>query len=586
MAGSQRIVAVDLGSSCLKLAEFQVDGSHNMTLLNYGMKDLGVDPSKDQDLFPFHMEAVTSTMGGVGIGASQGYCSLSGQFVFTKFVKLPPVQEDQVDQMIGFEAQQNVPFPIDEVVWDYQLLGQAGSMDLEAIIVAIKKDLVEQAASVMGVAKLPLKMMDVAPLALINAYRYNYPDVSDPTLLVDIGAKSTNLIFVEPDKVFCRVIPIGGHMISQNIANEFQEPFVASELLKKGKGFVGLGGAYADPDDAAAARISKIARGVFSRLHAEVSRSVSFYKNQQKGNAPRQILLAGGTSALAYSDLFFKEKFNMPVDYFNPLRNVGIGSGVDRARLANDAAVLGVAVGLGLRALKDTPVEVNLEPASSVAAREKAGKMPYLIAALFVWIGMFALISGANYIQSMSLAKDRQEMERVLNNKSRLSRAINKANTAVVEYNTKLGSALKFQEQRDLWPDLVTILSKAAASREGVWLSKVVLLGEGGGHVENAPTPKAASGRRASNRRNQPKVTAPKPNLAPLAHSLQVEGWYEAATRDNLMNAFLSRLEDSGLFETVEVKEHVGVKPGDEQVAVYFKLNAVFKEDSRPDLNP
>ncbi|NJK91738.1 MAG: pilus assembly protein PilM [Blastochloris sp.] len=133
--------------------------------------------------------------------------------------------------------------------------------------------------------------------------------------MIDIGAKSTNLVFIEGDKVFCRVIPIGGHMISQNISNEFQEPYVAAELLKKGKGFVGLGGAYADPEDQAAARISKLARSVFSRLHAEISRSISFYRNQQNGMPPKMVLLAGGAAAMPYVDLFFKEKLSLPVEF-------------------------------------------------------------------------------------------------------------------------------------------------------------------------------------------------------------------------------------------------------------------------------
>src|SRR4029450_7341632 len=121
---------------------------------------------------------------------------VSAQSVFTRFVKLPSVGEDQVDQIVGFEAQQNVPFPIDEVVWDYQLVDQGNPNEVEVVLVAIKSDLLNEINESIRGSWLKTNIVDVSPMALYNAYRYNYSDTEGCTLMIDIGARTTNLIFI------------------------------------------------------------------------------------------------------------------------------------------------------------------------------------------------------------------------------------------------------------------------------------------------------------------------------------------------------------------------------------------------------
>ncbi len=132
-------------------------------------------------------------------------------------------------------------------------------------------------------------------MALYNAFRFNYSELTGCSLVIDIGARTTNLLFVEPGKVFSRSIPIGGSSITSAIAKEFNEPFAAAELRKKQDGFVSLGGAYAEATDPEVARVSKLVRNTMTRLHAEVARSISFYRTQQQGNPPQRVFLCGGT---------------------------------------------------------------------------------------------------------------------------------------------------------------------------------------------------------------------------------------------------------------------------------------------------
>src|SRR5205823_7582042 len=166
--------------------------------------------------------------------------------------------------------------------------------------VAIKSDLRDEINESVEATGLRTMVVDVAPMALYNAFRFNYSDLSGCSLLVDLGARTTNLLFIEPGKIFSRSVPIGGGSITAAIAKEFGEPFAAAELRKKRDGFVSLGGAYAEPADPDVARVSKIVRGTMTRLHAELMRSIRHYRAQQQGSAPERIFLCGGSAGMPY----------------------------------------------------------------------------------------------------------------------------------------------------------------------------------------------------------------------------------------------------------------------------------------------
>ena len=179
--------------------------------------------------------------------------------------------------------------------------------------------------------------------------------------VLNIGGRSTNLIFIAGERFFARTIPIAGYSITQQIAKEFGIGFPEAEELKRHHGFVSLGGAYAEPGSETAASVSKIIRNVMARLHGEISRSISIYKAQQKGTAPAKMYLTGGSSILTYCDLFFSEKLGIPVEYFNPFPVVNILPEVDRQRLGEVAHMFSETIGLGLR-FAVAAIEVSLLP--------------------------------------------------------------------------------------------------------------------------------------------------------------------------------------------------------------------------------
>ncbi|MGB0422648.1 MAG: pilus assembly protein PilM, partial [Limisphaerales bacterium] len=201
-------------------------------------------------------------------------------------------------------------------------------------------------------------------------------------MVLDIGAKSSNVLFFEDGKVFTRSINIGANAITQEFATEQKMRFPDAEQFKLEQGFVGLGGAYEDPENPQQAAISKIARQVMTRLHIQVNQTIQFYKTQQGGSAPVRLFLAGGASIMPYTSQFFSEKLNIEVDYFNPFQSVGIDPSLDLEELGRLAPSFGTVVGLALRNVFECPVELNLMPRQLRDRQEFNRKKPLVLASV------------------------------------------------------------------------------------------------------------------------------------------------------------------------------------------------------------
>jgi type IV pilus assembly protein PilM len=388
MLNSKSFLTVDFGAGSLKLAEFEVNEAGGLRLKNFAIKSLGAEGAQEATREAAILKALQETLVEKGVKARSVNVCAPGFHVFSKFVKLPPVDPGKVTQMIGFEAQQNVPFPLAEVVWDYQIMGSAPGGELEVLLVAIKSDIVEGLFRVAAQAKLQLQLCDASPAALCNAFRYNYGDIEDCTMLLDIGAKTSNLLFFEKGKVFSRSINLGANAITQDFANEAKLKFDEAEKIKIAEGFVSLGGAYEEPENEHQKIISKVARQFMTKLHIQVNQTIQFYRGQQGGAAPQRLFLSGGASIMPYTAQFFKEKlssekFSIEVEYFNPFRNVQIDPSVNLEELARVAHSFGEIVGLGLRNLANCPVEMNLMPDSTLRWQALNEKKPYFIATVF-----------------------------------------------------------------------------------------------------------------------------------------------------------------------------------------------------------
>ena len=383
MLNIKSFLTVDFGAGSLKLAEFETNEAGGLSLKSFVIKPLGLEGSADATREAVILKALQEALAEKSIKEKNVNVCAPGFHVFSKFVKLPPVDATKVTQIIQYEAQQNVPFPLAEVVWDYQIMGSAPGGELEVLLVAVKSDVVEGLFRVASQAKLKLNLCDASPAALCNAFRYNYGDLEECSMLLDIGAKTSNLLFFEKGKVYSRSINLGANAITQDFANESKLKFDDAEKIKIAEGFVSLGGAYEEPENPNQAAISKIARQFMTRLHIQTNATLQFYRGQQGGAAPQKLFLSGGASIMPYTAQFFAEKLNIPVEYFNPLRNIQIDPAVNLEELARVAHSLGEVVGLGLRNLAHCPVEMNLMPDSTLRWQAFNQKKPYFLFTVF-----------------------------------------------------------------------------------------------------------------------------------------------------------------------------------------------------------
>jgi len=494
MLGSERILALDIGASTVKVGEFQASKAHGLRLTNFNFADLGIDPEHEENRKALIVSTVRNVVREKNIKATNVIFSVSGQSVFTRFVKLPPVDESKVVQIIQYEAQQNVPFPIDEVIWDYQLLGKNPQGELEVVLLAIKSDIIEDLTEGVESCGLHTEMVDVAPMALYNAVRYNYGDLEGCTMVVDLGARTTNLLFLGQNRVFSRSIPIAGNAITQSIAAEFNVPFLEAEHMKKAQGFVALGGAYEEPESETQARVSKIIRNVMTRLHAEIARSINFYKGQQGGSPPARVLLSGGSSIIPYTDRFFKEKIQTEIEYFNPFRNVEIDPHIPREELARSAHFFGEVVGLGLRKHTECPIEVDLLPNSVRSRQQMVHKRPYLAGA-GVCLLLIPLCWMGYTQKTMNLTKRQLDVATdKVNNLNDLSQKLNREQGQLAELNGKADQIVALIHQRSLWPELLQDLNQRLGSN--IWIVSLTPQAESAsGAPASGTTPAHSRGR-------------------------------------------------------------------------------------------
>ena len=512
MLNTKSFLTVDFGAGSLKLAEFEINESGGLLLKNFAIKSLGLEGSQEGAREKVILQALQEILAEKDIKSKNVNVCAPGFHVFSKFVKLPPVDAAKVGQIIQYEAQQNVPFPLSEVVWDYQILGATASGELEVLLVAIKSDIVEGLFRVAEQAKLKLQLCDASPAALCNAFKYNYPDLEDCTMLLDIGAKTSNLLFFEKGKVFSRSIALGANSITQDFANEGKLKFEIAEQIKIAEGFVSLGGAYEEPENPNQAAISKIARQFMTKLHIQVNQTIQFYRGQKGGSAPQRLFLSGGASLMPYTAQLFAEKLNVPVEYFNPFRNVQIDPAVSLEELVRVAHSLGEVVGLGLRNLANCPVEMNLMPDSTLRWRALNEKKPYFIFTIFALV----LVAFAVGLLFQELAESKEK--EITDLKPRVAQIQEKQNKFNNAY-ARLGATKKeadqvaaWMEARYYWGDVLAELRRALIRSEdnikkklsaqrpgveaGIWIEQLTTManlqnpGPGGGpNPARAPRP-------------------------------------------------------------------------------------------------
>jgi type IV pilus assembly protein PilM len=291
--------------------------------------------------------------------------SVPGQHTLARFTKLPPVENRRkIPELVRYEAQQQIPFDMDEVIWDYQVFEDAKGGETEVGIFAMRRDLLREQLQYLANLNLEPAVVQSAPLALYNALRFDGICGDEPVCILDIGAQNTDLIVVvEGKSLWTRNIPLGGNNFTEILLKTFKLSFGKAERLKR------------DAQKHKYARqIFQAMRPVFADLVAEIQRSIGFFTSSRRGVRLNKIIAMGNAFKLPGMVKFIQQNLGMDVIRPTTFNKLMTASDPNAAMLQEQLLSYGVAYGLALQGLGLAQITSNLLPteiAQQVVWRKK-----------------------------------------------------------------------------------------------------------------------------------------------------------------------------------------------------------------------
>lgn len=430
---------------------------------------------------------------------------LPGNQVLTKTIRIPHVEDSKRAQIIAFEAQQNIPYPLHEVVWDSQVVGDDG-VETEVLFIACKSNTIDEFCQEVAQAGFTVDTINAATVLDYNAIQFAYPEMDEDVLLINIGARSTNLLFKNSEGFFVRNIQLGGNSLTQSIADSLGKPFAQAEGIKH-KFFNGELD-YSD-DDSGAKLLTSCADSFMRRMSQEITRSIVNYRRQKNGAAPKRILLSGRGALLKGLSEQLSTTQKVGVEFFDPLQNVTLDAKIDADASALRLEISEI-IGAATQDIVADGAGVNLLPDEVQKEMEFSGKKPYLLIAGIclalapwpVFFGYKQLSSGYEKAAQVTQAKvaPLQSMQsQILSNGEealKISQAIQLVeglkNSKVnwIQFFAELQQSLTIAE--DAWLDSLSVLRENPVGGEASY--EVVLGGqmlvresaEGGGRIDQA----------------------------------------------------------------------------------------------------
>ncbi|HMA16932.1 MAG TPA: type IV pilus assembly protein PilM [Thermoanaerobaculia bacterium] len=345
---AKNLVGLDIGSSAVKLVELKDAKGGGYRLVKSGLETLSPEAIVDGAIMDASLvvDSINRLVSTLNVRNQDFGTSVSGHSVIVKKISLPSMSAEELSESIRWEAEQYVPFDINDVNLDYVVLESGAGDTMDVLLVAVKKDKIGDYTSVISQAGRNPLLVDVDSFALQNAYEANYPvEAGRVVALVNIGASVTNVnVLSGPHTLFWRDISFGGNQYTDAIQKQLSLSFDQAEKLKKGERSA----------DHSVQEILPILRSVTDDLAQELQKTFDFFQATTSTQKIDHLLLSGGSSRVVNLDTQLKERFGMPVEVMNPFRQIDItGTSVSAEWLTENAPSLAVAVGLAIRHVGD-----------------------------------------------------------------------------------------------------------------------------------------------------------------------------------------------------------------------------------------
>ncbi len=343
----KQVVGCDIGSSAIKMVELKPLKNGEFQLLHAAIADLSPEAIVDGAIMDSSLvvEALSRLISENGI-KNQGFGgSLSGHSVIIKKIQLPAMGESELTESIQWEAEQYIPFDINDVNLDYVVLEEGVGDTMDVLLVAVKKDRIADYTSVIVQAGKDPVLVDVDVFALQNAYEANYGLPNETMALVNIGASVMNInVIHDGSSIFWRDVAFGGNQYTEAIQRELNLPREDAERLKLGERVA----------DHTLQQVMGVLNSVSEDLAAELQKTIDFFVATSSVDRLDRVVLAGGGAQVLNLDQVLKERFQVDVEVMNPFRNIRYSeSDFDPEWINRHAPAMAVAVGMAVRTVGD-----------------------------------------------------------------------------------------------------------------------------------------------------------------------------------------------------------------------------------------
>ena len=344
--GSKSVIGLDIGSSAVKAVEV-VQRGDRFELLHLGIATLPHDAIVEGAFLNASAiaDAIREAIEKSGSKAKHAAAAVSGHSVIVKKITVPAMTAAELEESIRWEAEQYIPFDVNEVNLDFEIL-QAGDAErpMEVLLVAAKKDLIDDYVNLIGEAGLTPSVIDVAGFAVENAFESNYGVSGDEVVaIINIGAQTSTInVLANGVPAFTRDVATGGNQYTAEIQRALSVSFDEAERIK-------IGERGPESQDVVPQEVEQAMRAVTNNLVGEIARSLDFFSATAADMRIQRVYLAGGSSRVSGLEAAFKERTGLEVELMNPLAKMLPSSRFDSEFLDQVGPSLGVGIGLAMR---------------------------------------------------------------------------------------------------------------------------------------------------------------------------------------------------------------------------------------------
>lgn len=412
MPSTKTVWGIDVGQCALKALKLQWrDG--RLRALAFDVIEHGkVLSQPDADEQALIRSALAKFLNRNTIKGSTVVISVPGQASFTRFIKLPPVEMKKIPEIVRYEARQQIPFDLDDVVWDYQTISpaSAGPREVEVGIFAMKRDIVADYVSDYLAMKIEPDIVQMAPVALYNFLRQEYVGAGG-TILIDVGAENTNLVIADGERVWIRNVPLGGNNFTNALSKEFKLQFSKAENLKRHAA-----------ESKHARQIFQAMRPVFGDLLTEIQRSIGYYTSLHRDSRVERVLALGNAFRLPGLAKFLSQNLGVEVEKVEGFPGLGDSEVVSAPMFRQNVLSFGVAYGLALQGVGVSQISTSLLPPEILSTKVLRKKRPFFIAAGAALLGAVFAFAYDQVATHSELAGSGGEVDRLKRQVSQIDR--------------------------------------------------------------------------------------------------------------------------------------------------------------------